>query len=153
MIVAPPRRTRLSLECAPVDGEKQRGDPIPIRCEITNRSTRSLVLRGMGIPWESLNMIRFRASGEEGFETPIREGLPRTVPDVELKPDQSVVGEIDLAQELVGPDGSSVAEHPGDYGVIAEVTTFVARRSGEDELVQLESEPFTVRIVEAGDAG
>lgn len=151
--MSPLRRTRLSFECAPIVRETRRGQPIPIRCEITNRSKRSIVLRGMGIPWESLNMLRFRVSGQEGFHTPIREGLPRTVSDVELEPDESVAGEIDLAQELVGPDGKSVAEHPGDYAVSALLTTFVARQRGEDELIELESEPFPVRVVEGGDAG
>jgi hypothetical protein len=75
------------------------------------------------------------------------------LPDVTIPPGGSIAGEIDLGHELLGPGDKSVAEFPGEYAVEGKVFAFVARPEHEDERVEPECGPFTIRVAETADAG
>jgi len=139
------RRPKLAARVVPVSDRYPRGGPILLRVEIANPGSEEVELRAVGIPWLTIDAIRFEANG---FHPAWREGLPQTRPSVRIPPGATVSGEVDLAQELVDAEGRSIAEHPGEHRGRAKVVTAVARYRGEDDRLELDVEPFVVRIEE-----
>lgn len=124
------------------------GGPVPVRIELVNRTDRKLEVRALGIPWRSASAVRLEVQDEPDLQHMPREHLPLELPSEWIAPGESIAGEVDLARELKTRAGESIADLPGEHEVRIHTRTFLARERGEDDMLDLECGPVTIRIVQ-----
>lgn len=139
-------RRPLGVRCEVRDAYPK-GGPVPVRIELVNQTERELEVRALGMPWRSPSAVRLKVEDEPALQHMLREHLPLELPSELIPPGESIAGDVDLARHLGTRAGETIADLPGEHKVRIRTRTFLASEQGEDDMIDLECGPVTIRIV------